>query len=123
MERGIEVIDIIDHIAELLAPLNAQIEQSFPNTSITLPLIVLTTISDVAETNGNIEYFTRLSVQIDAYTNDKDDTFALYGQIDDIMTANGFTRSNAFPLTEGTFERYQMTYKCNIDASHTRIMV
>lgn len=117
------MIDIIKHIAELLAPLDAQIELSYRDTTVEFPLIVLSMISDVAETNGNIEYFTRLTVQIDAYTYDKDDTYAFANEIDDIMTANGFTRSNAFPLTEGELERYQMTYKCNIDASHARIMV
>ena len=117
------MIDIVKHVAELLAPLDAQIELSYRDTSITLPLIVLSVISDTAETNGCMEYFTRLTVQIDAYTLDKDDTYALADDIDDIMTANGFTRSNAFPLTEGELERYQMTYKCNIDASHARIMV
>ena len=117
------MIDIVKHVAELLAPLDAQIELSYRDTSVTLPLIVLSVISDVAETNGCMEYFTRQTVQIDAYTLDKDETYALADDIDDIMTTTGFTRSNAFPLTEGELERYQMTYKCNIDASHARIMV
>ena len=117
------MVDIIPHIKELLQPLNAQIEQAFPDTTVTVPLITLRVISDIATTNKCVEVFTRLVVQIDAYTHDKDETFALYQSINEIMTENGFTRNNAFPLPEGAFERYQMTYSCGIDISQNRIIV
>lgn len=117
------MIDILPHIATLLAPLNAQIEQSYRDTDVTFPLICINNIANAAQATGNVEYFTRLTVQVDAYTLDKDDTFTLASHIDEILTANGFRRSNAFPVKEGELERYQMTFSCNIDYSHTRIIV
>ena len=117
------MIDILPHVAGLLSSLNAQIELSYRDTNITFPLICLANITNTAQTTGNTEYFTRLTVQVDAYTLDKDDTFTLASSIDDILTANGFTRQNAFAVTEGEIERYQMTYSCNIDFSHDRIIV
>ena len=116
------MIDIIPHVANLLEPLGAQIELEYRNTEVTFPLIVLSTVSDVALTNDCVEYWTRLMIQIDAYTLDKYDTKILAEQIDSIMTANGFMRQNEFPVTEGDLERRQMSYSCNIDFSHTRII-
>lgn len=116
------MIDILPHIANLLSSLDAQIELSYRDTDITLPLIVLTNVTNTAQTTGNIEYYTRLSVQVDVYTEDKDDTYALADDVDDILIANGFTRQNAIAITEA-LERYQMTYTCNIDFSHDRIIV
>ena len=116
------MIDIIPHVAEILAPLGAQIELSFSDTYVTFPLIVLTTASNVPETLGKVEYYTRITVQVDAYTLDKGETVQLAKQIDDIMLENGFKLVNAFPVTEGELERLQMSYNCNIDFSHTRII-
>lgn len=116
------MIDIIPHVAEILAPLGAQIELSFSDTYVTFPLIVLTTASNVPETLGKVEYYTRITVQVDAYTLDKGETVQLAKQIDDIMLENGFKLVNAFPVTEGELERFQMSYNCNIDFSHTRII-
>lgn len=117
------MIDIVTHVASLLASLDAQIELAYRDTDVELPLIVLTNISNIAETTGNIEYFTRFTVQVDVYDTDKDDVYALADDIDDILTANGFTRQNAVPVTESGLERYQMTYTCKIDFSHDRIIV
>ena len=117
------MIDILPHIAGLLSELNAQIELAYRDTNVTFPLIVLTNITNSAQTTGCVEYWTRLTVQVDAYTLDKDDTYALAYNIDTILTANGFTRQNAFAITENALERYQMTFTCNIDFSHDRIIV
>ena len=117
------MIDILPHIAGLLSELNAQIELAYRDTNVTFPLIVLTDITNNAQTIGCVEYWTRLTVQIDAYTLDKDETYALANNIDTILTANGFTRQNAFPITENAFERRQMTFSCNVDFSHDRIIV
>lgn len=116
------MIDIIPHVAEILAPTGAQIELSFSDTYVTFPLIALTVPSNVPETLDKVEYFTRITVQVDAYTLDKSDTVELAKQIDDIMLQNGFRLSNAFPVKEGELERIQMSYNCSIDFSHTRII-
>ena len=117
------MIDILPHIAGLLSGLNAQIELAYRDTNVTFPLIVLTNITNNAQTTGCVEYWTRLTVQVDAYTLDKDETYALANNIDTILTANGFTRQNAFAVTENALERYQMTFTCNVDFSHDRIIV
>ncbi|MBO6302668.1 MAG: hypothetical protein J6N15_09550 [Ruminiclostridium sp.] len=116
------MIDIIPYVAELLEPLGAQIELSYRDTEVTFPLIVLTTVSNAPQILDKVEYFTRIIVQVDAYTLDKGETVRLAQQIDDIMREHGFRLSNAFPLTEGELERYQMSYNCSLDFSHTRII-
>lgn len=116
------MIDIIPYVAEILAPTGAQIELSFSDTYVTFPVIVLTAVSNAPETLDKVEYFTRITVQVDAYTLDKGETVALTKQIDDIMREHGFKRTNAFPVTEGELERFRMTFNCNIDFSHTRII-
>lgn len=116
------MIDILPHISGLLSSLNAQIELSYRDTNVTFPLIVLSMPSHVGLANDCVEYWTTITVQIDVYTLDKDDTFTTAQSVDDILVQNGFKRQNAFPVTENDLERYQMTYTCNIDFSHTRII-
>lgn len=115
--------DIISFAASLLTGLDAQIEQSFSDTSVTLPLIVLQVISDTATTSrSGTEVMTALMVQVDVYTLDKDSTFDLAAQVDALLTPNGFRRSNAFPVTEGELERYQMTYSVNLGWNNETIL-
>lgn len=114
--------DIVVYVAELLSPLGAQIELSYRDTDVTFPLIVLSVISDTARTTGKTEYWTTMSVQVDVYTLDKDSTYTAAQNVNELMTAGGFTRMNATPLTEGELERYTMTYLCNIDYTHNTII-
>lgn len=115
--------DIIPYIATLLSGLDAQIEQSYSDTSVELPLIVLQVISDAATTSrSGTEIVTSFVVQVDVYTTDKDDSYSLAAQIDAILTPNGFRRSNAFPVTEGELERYQMTYSVYVGWNNETIL-
>lgn len=110
------MVDIIPYVKNLLTPLNAQIEQSYRDTHVTFPLIVIQVIGDSAETaRDGAEAYTRMTLQVDAYTLDKDDTYALAKSINNILTPNGFRRTNGFPATEGELERYQMTYSVGVD--------
>ena len=117
------MIDILPHVAGLLSGLGAQIEQSFTDTYVTFPLIVLSTPSNVATTCSGHEVFTRITVQIDAYTPDKKSTMELAQSIDEIMTPAGFTRSIAQPLSESFAERYMMQYTCGVDHTHHTIIL
>ena len=116
------MIDIIPHVKELLTPLGAQTEQGYSDTRVSFPLIVLTVPSNVATTSGKTEGFTRITVQDDVYTADKDDTFALAQKVDEIMTANGFTRTMAEPFTEGGAERFMMHFSCAVNFTHKHII-
>ena len=115
--------DLLPHVAGLLAPLGAQIELSYRDTYVTFPLIVLSSPSNVATTCGGAEMFSRITVQIDAYTLDKKSTMELAQSIDEIMTPAGFTRSIATPLTENFAERYMMQYTCGVDYTHHTIIL
>ena len=115
------MIDVLPYVAELLAPLGAQIEPCFRDTFVTFPLIVLSRPSYNPTISDKTEIFKRILVQVDAYTLDKSDTDTLAQQIDEIMLANGFKLSNSFPATEGNLEREQMTFTCNLDYNN-RIM-
>ena len=117
------MVDLIPYVKNLLTPLNAQIEQSYRDTHVTFPLIVLQVISDAATTSrSGTEIVTSFIVQVDVYTTDKDDSYSLAAQIDAILTPNGFKRSNAFPVTEGELERYQMTYSVNLGWNNETIL-
>lgn len=117
------MVDIVKHTATVLSSLNAQIEQSYSDTNVTFPLIVIQVISDIGETaRDGAEVVTRLAVQIDAYTLDKDDTFNLSAEIDRLLTPCGYKRTNAFPVNEGEIERYQMTYTVNVDYQNKTIL-
>ena len=116
------MIDIIPYVAELLAPTGAQIELSYQDTTVTFPLIVLSVPSNMATTNGGVEVFTRITVQIDAYASGKQNVTELAQAIDAIMTPAGFTRSTAMPFTETFAERIMMQYTCVLDYSHQRII-
>ncbi len=117
------MIDMIPHVAELLAPLGTQIELSWQDTVVNFPLIVLSVPSNMATTSGGSEMLTNITVQVDAYTLDKKDTADLAAAIDEIMTPAGFTRSIAQPLTEGDLERCLMQYSCTVDFTHENILI
>lgn len=117
------MIDILPHVAELLTPIGAQIELSFRDAYVSFPLIVLSVPSNTAMTCGGSEYFTRITVQVDAYTLDKLSTVQLAQSIDEILTPAGFTRRTARPFTEGAMERCMMQYSCGVDYSHHRIIL
>lgn len=117
------MVDILPHVAGLLSGLGAQIEQSFTDTYVTFPLIVISSPSNVATTCGGAEMFSRITVQIDAYTLDKKSTMELAQSIDEIMIPAGFTRSIATPLTEDFAERYMMQYTCGVDHTHHTIIL
>lgn len=115
--------DILPHVAGLLAETGAQIELSWRDTYVTFPLIVLSVPSNTATACGGDEVFTRITVQADAYTPDKLSTMLLAKAIDEIMTANGFTRILAQPFTESGLERYLMQFSCVLDYTHERILI
>jgi|GEM_PF-2597422 len=117
------MIDIIPHVAELLATTGAQIELSWQDTVVTFPLIVLSVPSNMATTSGGSEVLTNVTVQVDAYTLGKKATADLSAAIDEIMTPAGFTRSIAQPLTEGDLERCLMQYSCTVDFTHENILI
>lgn len=117
------MIDIIPHVAELLATTGAQIELSWRDTYVTFPLIVLSTPTNAATTNGGAEVFTNITVQVDAYTLDKKATIDLAQSIDAIMTPAGFTRGICQPSTEDGMERYMMQYSCKVNFTHTDIII
>lgn len=116
------MIDILPHVASLLAPLGAQIEPEFRDTVVTFPLIVLSTPSNAGVVCGRTEVFTRIVVQVDVYTLDKHETQVFSGRVDDILRAGGFKRSNAFPMKDDELERMQMSYNVYVDYTHNRIM-
>ncbi len=115
------MIDILPHVASLLAPLGAQIEPEFRDTEVTYPLIVLSAPSNAGVVCGCTEVFTRIVVQVDVYTLDKHETQVLAARADDILRAGGFKRSNAFPAREDGLERMQMSYNVGVDYNN-RIM-
>ena len=116
------MVDILPHVAELLRPLGFQIEQSYRDTSVTFPLVVLSCPSNTAEMCDCKEMFSHITVQVDVYTLDKDATMAAAQQVDAAMTAGGFRRSAAQPFTEGELERFMMQFLCGIDSSGTKII-
>lgn len=116
------MIDILPHVAGLLRPLGYQVEQSFRSTEVTFPLVVLTCPSNTAETCDCKEMFSHITVQVDVYTLDKDDTMTAACRADAAMTAGGFRRSVGQPFTEGELERFMMQFTCGIDSSGTRII-
>jgi len=117
------MIDMIPHVAELLAPLGAQIELSWQDTVVTFPLIVLSVPSNMATTSDGSEVLTNVTVQVDVYTLGKKATVDLAAAIDEIMTPAGFTRMTAQPLTEGELERCMMQYSCTVDFTHENILI
>ena len=117
------MIDIIPHVAELLATTGAQIELSWRDTYVTFPLIVLSVPANMATTNGGAEVFTNITVQVDAFTLDKKSTTDLAKSIDDIMIPAGFTRGICQPSTEDGMERYMMQYSCKVNFTHTDIII
>ena len=117
------MVDILPHVAELLRPLGFQIEQSYRDTSVTFPLCVLSCPSNTAEVADCKEMFSHITVQIDVYTLDKDDTMSAAKQVDTVMIAGGFRRSVAQPFTEGELERYMLQFNCGVDSSGTKIII
>ena len=108
--------DILPFVASLLSSIDAQIELSYRDTDVTFPLIVLSTVSDMAETSRDgDEVVTNMNVQVDVYTLDKDTTYTTAKTVDSLLMPAGLRRMNAFAVTEGDMERYQMTYTANID--------
>lgn len=117
------MVDLLPHVAELLAPTKAQIELAWQDTTTTLPLIVLSMPTNTATTNGGAEIWSDITIQVDAFTVDKKSTMDLAQTIDAIMTPNGFTRSIAQLFTENGLERYMMQYTAKLNYTHTDIIL
>ena len=117
------MIDIIPHVANILAPTGAQIELSWQDTIVTFPLIVLSEPANAGTTSDGSEVLTRLTVQVDSFTLDKKATKDLAKSIDEIMIPAGFTRSVGQPMTEGELERYMAQYSCTVDFTHENILI
>jgi hypothetical protein len=117
------MVDLLPHVAELLAPTKAQIELAWQDTTTTLPLIVLSMPTNTATTSDGAEIWSDITIQVDAFDADKLSLITLVKGIDDIMTPAGFTRSIAQPFTENGLERYMMQYRAGVNFSHTDIIL
>ena len=117
------MIDIIPHVASLLAETDAQIELAYQDTLVTFPLIVLSEPSNTGTTNGGAEVLTKIYVQVDSYTLSKKATKDLAKAVDAIMIPAGFTRTIGQALTEGELERYMAQYSCTLDYTHENILI
>jgi len=117
------MVDIIPHVAELLAPTGAQIELAWQDTLATFPLIVLSEPSNTGTTNGGAEVLTRIHIQVDSFTLSKKVTKDLAMSVDAILIPAGFTRVNGQQTREGDLERYMAIYSCTLDYTHENILI
>lgn len=117
------MVDLIPHIAGLLASTGAQIEASYRDTAVTFPLIVLTTTNNTAETAGAAEMLSHVSVQLDCYALSKQAAVSAAQDADTIMTANGFKRGMSQTFTENGLERYMLQYTATLDYTHENILI
>lgn len=111
------MIDILPYIAQLLEPTGAQIELSFNDVSATLPLIVLSEISNIASviTEGE-ERISDVTVQLDIYAETEEHVRSSAVCASRILTAAGFRRSSATPQSEDGLKRLTLDFTAKIDS-------
>lgn len=110
--------DLLPYIAQKLKAGGIDnVELSFNGIQTKLPLVVLTEVTNSAAIVADrTEYFSRISVQLDVYAENKKTVRETAQKISEIMTASGFNRGAVFFMPENSLERQMMTFSCNADS-------
>lgn len=112
--------DLLPYIARKLKDGGIEnVELSFSGAAAHLPLTVLTEVTNSAAIVADgTEYFSRISVQLDVYAENKKTVRETAQKISKIMTASGFNRGAVFFMPENSLERQMMTFSCNADSQN-----
>ena len=116
------MIDIKPFIAEKLKDI-AKVELSFHNNFSVLPVIVMTeTVNEAHIVINNSDRVSRITVQLDIYSETAKKTEETAQRVNEVMTAGGFYRSFSELITDEEKPRRCTRYTCGVDEAAGRIL-